>query len=74
MQKLEDEFYSKAGVNQRLTKGCASITINHMKGFAEWVDSKFYIKLSDNSINWSDANGKVFTINELIEKYFESLK
>jgi len=76
MQQLINDLRSNSAIpfKSNEEKVIAEFTIKHMKGFAEWVDYKFYIKLSENPLNWSDAHGNVFTITELIEKYFESLK
>jgi len=70
MQQLEDEFY-KAGVNQRMTKGCTAITIKHMKGFAEWANDNYY-KITETRVWFKDhIQEGTYTTEQLIGKYFE---
>jgi hypothetical protein len=77
--KLEDkhteaisENFWEDGTVRAAAKACTTITIEFAKGFAEWMDRYGYSQNSDGE--WEGSPVGIFTIDQLINTYIDTIK
>lgn len=80
LEAIEKNCFTKVGTHVAASS-CASITVEHMAGFAEWKDKYYWVSYKDvvpfyweRIFSPTFRDGTRYTTSELVALYLQAIK